>query len=114
MIYRELKVYETPLGLKKTTHVNLCERIICGHIIFKVDLLPAIFEHMVRLTCTPELDTNYPLIRENIVTVLGGDCSDEQYAAALTHIYENSPFFEAYINYHFIMGNAIVLPYRNV
>jgi hypothetical protein len=103
MIYRELKVYETPLGLRKTARIDMCERIICGHIIYKIDLIPAVFGHVFTLLGIPGLEINYPLIRGNIVTVLGGDCSDEQYTAALIRIYEESPFFEAYINYHYIM-----------
>ena len=108
MIYRELKVYETPLGLKKAVRADLCERIICGHAIFKIDLLPAIFIHMASLIFTPGLNTNYPHVRDSIVTVLGGDCSDEEYTAALTRVYENSPFFEAYINYHYLMRRGAI------
>jgi len=103
MIYRELKTYETPLGMKKTARVEMCERAICGHVIFKIDLLPSMFNQILRLTGVPGLDVNYPFVRDSIVTALCGDCSDEQYISALTRIYENSLFFEAYINYHYIM-----------
>jgi len=108
MIYRELKVYETPLGLKKTSRMDLCERIIIGHTIYKIDLLPVIFNHMRFLTGAPDLDINYGKIRENIVTALAGECTDELYTASLTNIYTNSPFFEAYINYHYIMSREAI------
>ena len=101
MIYSELKVYETPIGLKKATHAEMCERVICGHIIYKIDLIPTTFEYMSMLTGAQGLEINYPQIRNEIVIVLSGDCSDKQYTAALTYIYENSPFFKAYINYHY-------------
>jgi len=81
----------------------MCERAICGHIIFKIDIIPSMFGYMLRLTGVQGLEVNYSKIRDSIVTVLAGDCPDEQYTYALTHIYENSPFFEAYINYHYIM-----------
>jgi hypothetical protein len=103
MIYRELKIYETPLGLKKTKNVDLCERIIIGHSIFKIDLLPVIFNHIRFLTGANDLEINYRKIRGDIVTALTGDCTDDFYAAALTNMYVSSPFFEAYINYHYIM-----------
>ena len=103
MIYNELKIRKTPLGLKKTSHVSLCERTICGHIIYKIDLLPSIFEYMVLITRTTNLATHYPKIRESVVTLLTGDCSDAEYTEALMQIYENSPLFEAYFNYHYIM-----------
>jgi len=103
MIYRELKVYETPLGLKKTKNVALCERVIIGHSIFKIDLLPVIFNHIRFLTGVADLDINYGQIRENIVTALAGDCADDFYSESLTNIYVNSPFFETYINYHYII-----------
>lgn len=102
MIYRELKVYETPLGLKKANRVDLCERAIIGHIIYKIDLLPVIFNHM-RILTGVDLDMNYKKVREDIVTVLSGDCTDEKYTDSLTALYENSPFFEIYMNYHYIM-----------
>lgn len=108
MIYRELKVYETPLGLKKANRVDLCERVIIGHAIYKIDLLPVIFNHMRFLTGVPDLEINYEQIREHIVIALAGDCTDEQYTASLTGIYENSPFFEAYINYHYIMRREAI------
>lgn len=108
MIYRELKVYETPMGLKKTKHVDLCERILIGHVIYKIDLLPVINNHMRLFACVPDLEINYRQIRDNIVIVLTGDCTDDQYAASLAGLYESSPFFAAYINYHYIMRRETI------
>jgi hypothetical protein len=106
MIYHDLKTFATPLGFKMSVNINLCGRVIPGHVIYKIDLLFAAFDYMASITHKPELEINSLIVRDDLISILCGDCSDEQYTAALTRVYNGSPFINAYINYHYIMGNT--------